>query len=259
MVMSKWFPKTVVLFLMVFGPFGNSITAQVLLMLNSYNGRTFNGTVEVSRPVEFNGCVFITDSVVLHRSYGAVFRNCTFESRTGVLYMVDEGDGIILSDCDVTGCKELRFSRKPSVADRNYINGVRLNGEECSVLDEQEGIIDIDGLELSESVNGVSGGPLIMRMTADNSSLKSGDTALITVRGLDNGMFVGWQSSDPSVNLSVESEFSCKVIVPAQIIEEKVVVISAYTEYGLEAACSLTLMPDELTAASGKKVRKKKK
>lgn len=134
-----------------------------------------------------------------------------------------------------------------------------MNGEECSVLDDQETIIDIDGLELEESVSGVSEGPLIMIMNADKSFLKRGETSLLTVRGLRDGMFVGWQSSDPTVNLMVDGEFSCKVIMPAQITDKRIVVISAYTEYGLEAACTLTLVPDEEAAASGKKARKKKK
>ena len=63
---------------------------------------------------------------------------------------------------------------------------------------------------------------------------------------------------DPTVNLMVDGEFSCKVIMPAQITDKRIVVISAYSEYGLEAACMLTLVPDE-AAASGKKAHKKKK
>lgn len=258
MVMSKLLHKVVLLFMVMTVWTTNGVSAQVLPLINSFRGNTFNGTIDVSWPVEFDGCTFITDSIVIRCSYGALFRNCRFVSRTGILYIAERGDGMILADCEATGCQELRFCRMSSLSDRNYIAGVTLNGEECSVLDDQETIIDIDGLELEESVRGVSDGPLIMIMNADKSVLKSGETSILTVRGLKDGMFVGWQSSDPTVNLMVDGEFSCKVIMPAQITDKRIVVISAYSEYGLEAACMLTLVPDE-AAASGKKAHKKKK
>lgn len=219
----------------------NGAEAQVLPVLNSFRNRTFTGTVDVSWPVEFDGCTFITDSVVLRHSYGVVFRNCTFESRTGFLYLADEGDGIILSDCDVKGCNELRFSRKPSLTDRNYINGVRLNGDECSVLDEQMGIIDIDGLELAESVRGESDGPMIMLITADKELLKKGEIAYLRIRGLEEGMFVGWLSSDEDLKLTVDNDgLGCRVYA-SNVKGIKHAVISAYTEYGLEAAYEITV------------------
>lgn len=259
MATSKLFHKICMLLAVALLCVGNALSAQELPVLNGFSGRTFTGTIDVSWPVEFNGCTFVTDSVILRRSYGAVFRNCTFESRTGVLYMADAGDGMILVDCQVTGCKELRFSRITSLSDRNYITGVQVNGDECSVLDEQEGIIDIDGLDIEKSARGESSGPLIMVMSADRNNLKSGESAILTVRGLDNGMFVGWQSSDPVLDLSVDGDFSCMVTAPTLITEGGTVVISAYTEYGLESACILKLIPDGQTSASGKKARKNRK
>lgn len=241
MVMRKMFHRIILLFLMACVPAGNGLLAQVLPVLNSFRDRTFSGTVDVSWPVVFDGCTFITDSVVLRHSYGAVFRNCTFESRTGVLYMADDGDGMILSDCDVTGCKELRFSRRPSLADKNYINCVRLNGDECSVLDEQTGIIDIDGLELAECVDGELDGPMIMFITADKKNLKKGEIAYLQIRGLKKGMFVGWQSSDADMKLTVDNDgLGCRVYA-SKVKGMNRVVISAYTEYGLEAAYEITI------------------
>lgn len=259
MVMSKWLHKLSVLFAVLLLTAATGLSAQVLPVLNSFRDRTFTGTVDVSWPVLFDGCTFVTDSVVMHRSYGAIFRNCSFESRTGTVYLADSGDGMILVDCEVTGCNELRFSRIPSVSDRNYVTGIKINGDECTVLDEQENIIDLDGLEIEESARGISDGPLIMIMSADRKDLKSGGKTVLTVRGLESGMFVGWQSSDPDVELKVDGEWVCTVTAPAQIAESKTVVISAYTEYGLEAACVLSLIPDDNTATSGKKARKRKK
>ena len=77
-----------------------SASAQTVPALDTFSGRTFEGTVYASWPVVFDGCTFITDSVVLNHSYGTVFRNCSIESRTGVLYMAESGDGIILADCE---------------------------------------------------------------------------------------------------------------------------------------------------------------
>jgi len=241
MVMRKMFHRIVLLLLMVVVLSGNGAEAQILPVLNSFRNRTFTGTVDVSWPVEFEGCTFITDSVVLRHSYGAVFSNCTFESQNGVLYMAGDGDGIILSDCDVKGCKELRFSRMPSLADRNYINGVRLNGVECSVLDEQTGIIDIDGLELAECVSGKSDGPMIMIITADKSVLRKDEIVYLQIRGLEKGMFVGWLSSDSDLKLTVDNDgLGCRVYA-FKVKGIKRAVISAYTEYGLEAAYEITV------------------
>ena len=234
-------------------PAGNGLQGQVPPVLKRFSGRAFDGTLFVSCPVEFEGCRFITDSVVLNHSYGAVFRNCSIESRTGVLYMAESGDGIILADCEVSGCKELMFSRIPSLSARNYITGVEINGEECSALDDQENVIDIDGLELSESVRGGSKGPLLMIMTSDRSVLRSGDTAIVSVSGLEHGMFVGWHMSATEAMLDITDEFTCLVTAPANIEQDGTIVVSAYTEYGLEAACELVLKSDEKTSRKRKK------
>lgn len=251
MVMSKPLCKTIVLLLTVCLLCVNSAWGQVLPVLNRFSGRTFDGTVDVPGPALYDDCTFRTDSVVLRRSYGAVFRNCSFESRSGVLYLADAGDGMILSDCELKGCGKLMFSRNYTKADRNYVTGITVNGDECQVLDDQEYIIDIDGLELAEAVRGNVSGPVFAVMGADKRSLKGGETAVLQVRGLEQGMFMGWMSSDPEVELKVgDDSFSCSIKAPESIGSERDVVISAYTEYGLEAACVITLMAD---------VRKKKR
>lgn len=214
--------------------------AQVLPVLNTFSGRTFEGTVDVSWPVLFDGCTFRTDGLVINHSYGAVFRNCTFECTGGELCIAGSGDGIILADCEVKGCNALSICREFSPASRNYITGVTVNGEECTVLDEQETIIDIDGLEMAESVADGSG-PMIMIMSADKSVLRKGEIAYMHLRGLEEGMFVGWQSSDNGLKLTVDADgMGCRVYA-ASIKGNKKAVISAYTEYGLEAAVEIEL------------------
>ena len=208
--------------------------------MNTFSGRTFEGTVDVSWPVLFDGCTFRTDGLVINHSYGAVFRNCTFECTGGELCIAGSGDGIILADCEVKGCNALSICREFSPASRNYITGVTVNGEECTVLDEQETIIDIDGLEMAESVADGSG-PMIMIMSADKSVLRKGEIAYMHLRGLEEGMFVGWQSSDNGLKLTVDADgMGCRVYA-ASIKGNKKAVISAYTEYGLEAAVEIEL------------------
>ena len=220
-----------------------SVSAQILPVLNSFSNRTFNGTVDVSWPVLFDGCTFVTDSIVLRHSYGAVFRNCRFESKTGVLYLAERGNGIILADCEVTGSDGLVMSMNYNPAYRNYITGVTVNGEECSVLDEQESIIDIDGLELAESVRGGSAGPMFMLASSDCKVLESGDSAYLRLMGLEKGMFVGWKSSDDALRLTVDDDgMGCRVYA-ADVKGISGAVISAYTEYGLEAAYNILVTP----------------
>ena len=232
------------------------LSAQVLPVLNSFSNRNFKGTVDVSWPVLFERCTFTTDSIVLRHSYGAVFRNCKFECTDGVLFIAESGDGIILADCDINGCKAFRFSRAPGQSDRNYVTDVRLDGEEYSVPDDQETITEIDGLELGERVTGGLSGPLIMMMSADRNILKHGESTELRVRGLEQGMFVGWRSSESDVRIVVEGDgYSCRVYAPDSIGKQENVIISAYTEYGLEAACQLQLMPDTQSV----NVRKKRK
>lgn len=232
--------RTILSVLMVLLPLGKGLSAQVLPVLNTFSGRTFEGTVDVSWPVLFDGCTFITDDVVINHSYGAVFRNCTFQCKGGKLYIADSGDGIILADCTVTGCESLSISRRFSAASRNYISGITVNGEECSVLDEQEGIIDIEGLELADRVMDGKG-PLIMIMSADKRVLRSGEIAYLHLHGLEKGMFVGWQASDPGLKLTVDEDgMGCRVYA-VSIKGNRNAVISAYTEYGLEAAVEIEL------------------
>ena len=246
MAISKLLHNALILSAAMLSLAANRMSAQELPIFNSFSNRTFNGTVDVSWPVTFDSCVFVTDSVVLNRSYGAVFRNCRIESKSGVLYMAHEGDGIILCNCDISGCDELKFSVHNLLSDRNYVSGVIIDGDEYDADDEELTIIDIDGLELAESVNGKRNGPLVMQMKADRTSLMAGDSAQLMVLGLDEGMFLGWRSSVPYVDVRVgDDSFCCDVIAPQEIAIKETVVISAYTEYGLEAACELTLMPQE--------------
>ena len=240
MVMSKWLHKLSVLFAALSLTAATGVSAQVLPVLNSFNGRTFEGTLDVSWPVLFDGCTFRTDGVVIKHSYGAVFRNCRFECSGDALYIAENGDGIILAGCEVTGCEELSISREYNAAYRNYITGVTVNGEECSVLDEQETIIDIDGLELAERVADGSG-PMIMTMYSDKFVLNRGETAYLRVRGLEEGMFVGWRSSEAGLKLTVDEDgLGCRVYA-ADVRKKGSAVISAYTEYGLEAAFEIKL------------------
>ena len=223
-----------------------SIRAQVLPVLNSFSGRTFEGTVDVSWPVLFDGCTFRTDGVVLNHSYGAVFRNCTFECPGGELFIAGSGDGIILADCEVKGCESFSICKEYSPAHRNYITGVLVNGEECSVLDEQSNIVDIDGLELAESARGVSDGPVIMLMSCDRKVIERGDSAYFRLRGLDDGMFVGWQCSVDGLRMTVDKDGLGCMVYADNVKKECVAVISAYTEYGLEAAFGITLVPQSI-------------
>ena len=241
MVMPKWLHRLSVLCAAMLFTAASGAWAQVLPVLNTFSGRTFEGPVDVSWPVLFDGCTFQTDGVVLKHSYGAVFRNCRFECKGGQLCIAESGDGIILADCDVNGCDALSICREYSPASRNYITGVRVNGEECSVLDEQETIIDIDGLEMEGSVRGESDGPLFMIMSADKNVLRKGEIAYLHLRGLKEGMFVGWQSSDAGLKLTVDADgLGCRVYAPG-IKGNGKAVISAYTEYGLEAAVEIEL------------------
>lgn len=241
MVMPKWLHRLSVLCAAMLITAASGAWAQVLPVLNTFSGRTFEGPVDVSWPVLFDGCTFRTDGVVLKHSYGAVFRNCKFECKGGQLCIAESGDGIILADCEVNGCDVLSICREYKAASRNYITGVTVNGEECSVLDEQETIIDIDGLEMAESVRGESDGPLFMIMSADKNVLRKGEIAYVHLRGLEEGMFVGWQSSDPGLKLTVDADgLGCRVYA-AGIKGNSKAVISAYTEYGLEAAVEIEL------------------
>ena len=240
MVMPKWLHRLSVLCAAMLFTAASGAWAQVLPVLNTFSGRTFEGTVDVSWPVLFDGCTFRTDGLVINHSYGAVFRNCTFECTGGELCIAGSGDGIILADCEVKGCNALSICREFSPASRNYITGVTVNGEECTVLDEQETIIDIDGLEMAESVADGSG-PMIMIMSADKNVLRKGEIAYMHLRGLEEGMFVGWQSSDNGLKLTVDADgMGCRVYA-ASIKGNKKAVISAYTEYGLEAAVEIEL------------------
>ena len=241
MVMPKWLNRLSVLCVVMLVASAWGASAQVLPVLNTFSGRTFEGTVDVSWPVLFEGCTFRTDGVVLKHSYGVVFRNCRFEGKGGEIYIAESGSGIVLADCDVSGCDALSMCRDYNPANRNYITGVTLNGHECTVLDEQETIIDLDGLDFEESVRGESDGPMFMIMNSDKSVLGSGEIAHLHVRGLEKGTFVGWSTSALGLKLTVDDDgLGCRVYA-SDVTDLNSAVISAYTEYGLEAAYEIKI------------------
>ena len=80
-----------------------------------------------------------------------------------------------------------------------------------------------------------------MIMSADKRVLRSGEIAYLHLRGLEEGMFVGWQASDRSLKLTVDEDgMGCRVYAES-IKGNSRAVISAYTEYGLEAAVEIEL------------------
>lgn len=217
-----------------------SLRAQVLPLLNSFEGRTFHGTVNVSWPVLFERCTFVTDSIVLSNSYGAVFRECSIESKTGVLYMTAAGDGLILKDCNVTGCESFGWSLDTTVVLRNYVSNLIVDGMEYEVEDAKETEIDALGLELDNRLKEGNEGPFILSICIDRSHLSESDTASMCIRGLKEGMFVGWCSKNPNVSIEVtEDPFVCKAWLTGPVMGDGVAAISAHTEYGLEEVCLL--------------------
>ena len=217
---------------------GVGMSARTLPVLNRFSNRSFDGTVQVSWPVLFEGCTFRTDSIVLSRSYGALFRNCVFESRSGVLYMAGGGDGMILADCELKGCRDLRFSPVADSCSRNYVSGVTIDGREYEVPDDCESVIDMDGLPLRDIVDGTAAGPLFIQITADKTIAHPNDTVSLKLMGLDEGEFVGWRSSVPYANVTPDGPLSCSFIIPDVGND---FTIYAYTEYGLEAACTISV------------------
>lgn len=214
------------------------VSAQVQPVLQSFRDMTLEGPLDVSCQVEFDRCTFITDSVVLKQSYGALFRNCVFESRSGVLYMAGGGDGMILADCELKGCRDLRFSPVADSCSRNYVSGVIIEGTDYVVPDDCESVIDMDGLPLRDIVDGTAAGPLFIRITADKTIAHPNDTVSLKLMGLDEGEFVGWRSSVPYANVTPDGPLSCSFIIPDVGND---FTIYAYTEYGLEAACTISV------------------
>ena len=124
------------------------------------------------------------------------------------------------------------------------MSGVTIDGREYEVPDDDETVTDIEGLALDDIVNGLREGPMVLSIQADKTDLKAGETATLRVRGLDEGMFLGWSASDPEAVIKVNADgFSCSVTMPADIEEPCSVVVSAHTEYGLEAAEAIKVEP----------------
>ena len=98
-----------------------------------------------------------------------------------------------------------------------------------------------------------------MQMSADKSTLKAGQSATLQVRGLEDGMFVGWMSWDSLFRIEVDDDFTCRVIAPDVIREPGPVLVSAYTEYGLEAACTIKFAPEQTDRESKKSRRNRKR
>ena len=230
--------------------FCSSARAQVLPLLNEFQGVTFNGTVQVSWPVLYRNCTFRTDSILLSRSYGALLVGCNIECANSTLYLTGTGSGVILKDCRITGCEQIFPSPELSATDRTYVADLILNGHECSAQDEQEHVIDIDGLELADAVQTVASGgktarPLIMVISADNGELKCGESAMLSVRGLPQDMFVGWYTPDTLLTLKVSDDpMKCCVSVTQPVEQSHNAIISAYTDYGLEAALNICILSD---------------
>ena len=236
--MPRRLQRVCLLFAVTWIAVAGGASAQVLPVQGCFRDTTFDGTLDVAWPVLFDGCTFRTDSVVLKRSCGALFRNCVIESRSGVLYMAAGGDGMILADCELKGCTAFRFTPHADPYSRNYVSGVTVEGAEYVTPDEDESVIDMDGLPLCDIVNGKAQGPLFIRINADKEMAAPGDTVSLQLMGLDEDEFVGWRSSAPEAKIKAQDAQRCLVSIPDG---EKEVAVWAYTEYGLEAACLINV------------------
>lgn len=225
--------------------------AQVLHLISEFTGRSFSGTVQVSWPVVFRNCTFKTDSVLISHSYGVLLTGCRIECSNPALYLAGSGSGVIMDDCEVTGPDYIKPALIPSATDRTYLAGLILNGHECSADEEQENIIDMDGLELADAVHDVAAGkktekPLFMTIWSDHSSLKCGDSAVVSVSGLSEDMFIGWHSADTALTLKVrDNPLRCTVFVNGPSQDEHKALVRAFTDYGLEAAVEIRIGSDK--------------
>ena len=126
------------------------------------------------------------------------------------------------------------------LVDQLGVHVVRFEGRDGQDL----ALVHDDGVAFGVAVAGSvadGSGPLIMIMSADKNVLREGEIAYVHIRGLEKGMFVGWQSSDKGLKLTVhEDGMGCRVYA-AQVKDLTRAVISAYTEYGLEAAVEIEL------------------
>lgn len=248
MAMSRRFVHTVITLVSLTLTTGAG--AQVLPLLNEFTGREFTGTVQVSWPVLFRNCTFRTDSVLLSRSYGSVLIGCNIECNNQALYLAESGSGIIMSDCNVTGCNEVVPALKSTPADRTYVTGLKVNGHECPVPDDQDVVIDPEGLGLADAIDALAGGvrtdsPFIMVMTSKAKQLSSGDKALLSVRGLTGDMFIGWHTPDTALTLRVgDNPMECVVSLNEPVDETRKAVVTAHTDYGLEAAVVIELLKE---------------
>jgi len=243
--------------------------AQVLPLINEFSGMTFNGTVQVSWPVLYRNCTFRTDSILMSRSYGAVLVGCDIECTNSTLYLTGSGSGVVMQDCRISGCEQIVPALNMSMTERTYISGLTLNGHEFTAQEDQEDLIDIDGLEMADAVQAITGGgktdsPLIMVMTADDRQLKYGGSTMLSVRGLTEGMFVGWYTADTLLMLKVDEDpMKCRVSVNRPVIEDHDAIVSVYTEYGLEAAVKISIESDapvvEIKSEQVQENRKKRK
>lgn len=223
-----------------------SLSAQVLSARTTTADSVFNGTLSMRGPLEFVNCTFVTDSVVLDYADGALFSNCSFESRSGKLYIANCGSGIILSDCNVYGADTLIMSRRVQEQDRHYILNVMVNGTELTVPDNCSTILKMEGTELEYFVKGKQKGPVFVRMVQDRLNLHAKETATLKLEGLDTGMFVGWLLDDSCATLDIDrsyGEFACCVTAPDTIECSRYVYVTAFTEYGSEAVACLRLVP----------------
>ena len=86
---------------------------------------------------------------------------------------------------------------------------------------------------------------LCLVMSTDKTVLTAGETAYLRVRGLEEGRFIGWRSSVDGVKLIVDDDgLGCRVYEVGDCSDD--VVISAYTEYGLEAACKIFVVSERV-------------
>lgn len=224
-------------------------------------------TVEDGARTLYVNCVFDDSGLPVGAGASdAVFVNCTFRTQSDTLFLAGHANGMVLLNCNVQGNPVLRWSRYPSLADRNYQFGLMVDGSEAVIEENSDVTIELEGLPLADaflasSIDGsflanlavIAG--LVQPSQATRMELVMSDSVLrhesiVTAQVRTDAPltddFVGWHSSDTRVTITPGADvMSCVLSVADCVVEPFDAVISAHGLSGIEAAAMIRVLPDK--------------
>lgn len=174
----------------------------------------------------------------------ALFRDCCFICDSDTLFLASHADQMVLIDCTILGNGEVKWSRYPSVSDRNYISGLVRNGYDYVIEQDGTSSVELEGLPLADEL--LKPEPQYatqLKLVASVDYIEPGGNCQVDAVSdapLPGG-FLGWRCDDSRVKLVPSVDGMSCIVYAEEHASPYMALVQSFGLNGVECALNISV------------------